>query len=58
LEGKVLSIIPHQMSGRKTRQFNYPDDIDVVGRVVAVAMPLRRKPARSPLSGADTKKIQ
>src|SRR6266481_3583767 len=58
LEGKVLSIIPHQMSGRKTRQFNYPDDIDVVGRVVAVAMPLRRKPARSALSPSDTKRIQ
>jgi len=58
LEGKVLSIIPHQMSGRKTRQFNYQEDIDVVGRVVGVAMPLRRKPARSPLTGADTKRIQ
>src|SRR5216683_1454212 len=58
LEGKVLSIIPHSMSGRKTRQFNYPDDIDVVGRVVAVAMPLRRKPARSSLPAADTKRIQ
>jgi len=58
LEGKVLSIIPHQMSGRKTRQFNYPDDIDVVGRVVAVAMPLRRKPGRSSLSAPDTKRIQ
>jgi len=34
LEGKVLSIIPHSLSGRKTRQFDYPDNIDVVGRVV------------------------
>lgn len=58
LEEKVLSIIPHPMSGRKTRQFNYPGDIDVVGRVVAVAMPLRRKPSRSPLSAPDTKRIQ
>ncbi len=58
LEAKVLSIIPHSMSGRKTRQFNYPDDIDVVGRVVAVAMPLRRKPARSALSAPDPKRIQ
>ena len=58
LEGKVLSIIPHQMSGRKTRQFNYQDDIDVVGRVVGVAMPLRRKPGRSSLSAPDTKRIQ
>ena len=58
LEGKVLSIIPHQMSGRKTRQFNYQDDIDVLGRVVGVAMPLRRKPPRSSLIGADIKRIQ
>ena len=58
LEGKVLSIIPHLMSGRKTRQFNHPDEIDVVGRVVAVATPLRRKAARSSLSTADTKRIQ
>src|SRR5712671_334740 len=55
LEGKVLSIIPHQMSGRKTRQFNYPDEIDVVGRVVAVAMPLRRKPGRSSLAASAVK---
>jgi hypothetical protein len=58
LEGKVLSIVPHQMSGRKTRQFNYQDDIDVVGRVVGVAMPLRRKPTRSSLTGDDTRRIQ
>ena len=58
LEEKVLSIIPHSMSGRKTRQFNYPGDIDVVGRVVAVAMPLRRKPGRSSLSAPDSKRIQ
>src|SRR5258707_8834227 len=58
LHGKVLSIIPHGMSGRKTRQFNHPDEIDVVGRVVAVAMPLRRKPGRSSLSAPDSKRIQ
>ena len=58
LEGKVLSIIPHLMSGRKTRQFNHPDEIDVVGRVVAVATTLRRKPGRSSLSAPDTKRIQ
>ena len=46
LEGKVLSIIPHSLSGRKTRQFNYPDDVDIVGRVVAVATALPRKLSR------------
>ncbi len=58
LDGKVLSILPHPLSPVQSRQFVYPDDIDVLGRVVAVAMPLRRKPARSSLSGADTKRIQ
>src|SRR5258706_15708543 len=58
LGGKVLSIITHQMSGRKTRQFNYQEDIDVVCQVVGVAMPLRREPARSSLSAPDTKRIQ
>src|SRR6266446_1148464 len=55
LDGKALSILPHPLSPVQSRQFVYPDDIDVLGRVVAVAMPLRRKPARSSLSGADTK---
>ncbi len=58
LDDKVLSIIPHSLSRVQSRQFNYPDDIDVVGRVVAVAMPLRRKPGRSSLSAPDTKRIQ
>jgi hypothetical protein len=58
LDGNVLSIMPHPLSRVQSRQFIHPDDIDVVGRVVAVAMPLRRKPARSSLPGADTKRIQ
>jgi hypothetical protein len=58
LDDKMLSIIPHSLSRVQSRQFNYPDDIDVVGRVVAVAMPLRRKPGRSSLSAPDTKRIQ
>lgn len=40
LDGKVLSIVPHSLSRVQSRQFTYPDDIDVVGLVVAVAMPL------------------
>jgi hypothetical protein len=58
LEGKVLSIIPHSLSGRKTRQFNYPDDIDVVGRVVAISMPLARKLARPSVSAPVQRQIQ
>src|SRR6267143_2101114 len=57
LDGNVLSIMPHPLSRVQSRQFIHPDDIDVVGRVVAVAMPLSRKPARSSLPGADTKRI-
>ena len=58
LDGNVLSIMPHPLSRVQSRQFIHPDDIDVVGRVVAVAMPLRRKPARLSLPGADSKRIQ
>jgi hypothetical protein len=53
-----LSIIPHSLSGRKTRQFDSPDNIDVVGRVVAVATALRRKATQSSLSAPDSKRIQ
>ncbi len=58
LDGNALSIMPHPLSRVQSRQFIHPDDIDVLGRVVAVAMPLRRKPARSSLSGPDTKRIR
>ena len=58
LDGNVLSIMPHPLSRVQSRQFIHPDDIDVVGRVVAVAMPLRRKPVRSSLPAPDTKRIQ
>jgi len=58
LDGNVLSIMPHPLSRVQSRQFVHPDDIDVVGRVVAVAMPLKRKPVRSSLPAPDTKRIQ
>ena len=58
LDGNVLSIMPHPLSRVQSRQFIHPDDIDVVGRVVAVAMPLKRKPVRSSLPAPDTKRIQ
>lgn len=58
LNGKVLSILPHSLSKAQSRQFRYPDDVDIVGRVVAVAMPLRRKPPRSSSAGAMVHKIQ
>ncbi len=58
LDGNVLSIMPHPLARVQSRQFIHPGDIDVVGRVVAVAMPLKRKPVRSSLPAPDTKRIQ
>ena len=38
LQGKNLILIPHPLSGRAIRQFAYPHDAEIVGRVTAVAM--------------------
>ena len=40
LQGKQLFLIPHPLSGYPIRQFAYPAEADVVGRVTAVAMRL------------------
>jgi transcriptional regulator with XRE-family HTH domain len=40
LQGKQLFLIPHPLSGYPIRQFAYPTEADVVGRVTAVAMRL------------------
>jgi transcriptional regulator with XRE-family HTH domain len=40
VNGSQLSLIPHQSSQLKTRRFAYPEDVTVLGRVVAVAMRL------------------
>ena len=40
LQGKTLTIIPHPLSPSQTRQFRYPDEAEIVGRVTAVAMRL------------------
>jgi len=57
LDGKVLSILPHSLSPVQSRQFVYPDDIDVLGRVVAAgdASPAETGPVI--VSGPDTKRI-
>jgi hypothetical protein len=44
LTGQQLSVIPHQSSQLKTRRFTYPQDVTVIGRVVAVAMRLVGSP--------------
>lgn len=38
LNGKQLVLIPHPLSGRAVRQYAYPQEAEIVGRVTAVAM--------------------
>lgn len=38
LQGKNLILVPHPLSGREIRQYAYPHDAEIVGRVTAVAM--------------------
>jgi len=38
LQGKHLILIPHPLSGCAIRQFAFPNDAEIVGRVTAVAM--------------------
>lgn len=42
----TLAIIPYSLSQLPVRIFKYPGDVDVIGRVVGVAMPLTRPSAR------------
>lgn len=45
LEGRELSIIPHSLSRVPIRRFRHPDEVDIVGRVTALATWLVRAPA-------------
>lgn len=38
LQGKQLILVPHPLSGCPIRQFAYPNEAEVIGRVTAVAM--------------------
>lgn len=38
LQGKNLILVPHPLSGCAIRQYAYPNDAEIVGRVTAVAM--------------------
>jgi len=38
LQGKNLLLVPHPLSGCEVRQYAYPNDAEIVGRVTAVAM--------------------
>jgi len=57
LEGKVLSIFPHLMSGRKTRQFNHPTN-RCCGPGSCRGDDAPEETGRSSLSAPDTKRIQ
>lgn len=37
LDGRELSIIPHSLSRAPIRRFRHPDEVDIVGRVTALA---------------------
>jgi len=37
IENGILTLIPHPDSGEHTRTFRYPNEVDVVGRVTAIA---------------------
>lgn len=45
LQNKILTLIPHPLSPAKIRQFKYPNDAEIIGRVTAVAMRLVDHPA-------------
>jgi hypothetical protein len=39
-ESVWLTLIPHPFSRARSQRFKYPEEIDVIGQVVAVFMPL------------------
>jgi transcriptional regulator with XRE-family HTH domain len=41
LQGDNLFLIPHPLSGYPTRQLEYPKEVEVVGRITALAMRLK-----------------
>jgi transcriptional regulator with XRE-family HTH domain len=54
LKKNLLTVLPHPNSGVESRQFNYPQEAEIVGRVTAVAMRIasdtgpRERRARKP----------
>jgi transcriptional regulator with XRE-family HTH domain len=58
LNGKTLMVQPHPASHEAPKAFRFPDEIELVGQVVGVAMPLesgaRRRSARHPGAPAES----
>ncbi len=48
LQGTILTLLPHPLSQCGVRQFNYPEEAEIVGRVTAVAMRIVNYPDGPP----------
>jgi len=48
LQGGILKIVPHPFSQRPVRQLSHPKEVEIVGRVTGIAMPLVSREARIP----------
>jgi hypothetical protein len=46
IKGDQLFLLAHPNSGRETRQFAYPQEADIVGRVTGIAMKIDKTAAR------------
>lgn len=44
VRGSQITLIPHPLSGCAIRQFSYPDEAEIIGRVTGVAMRLAASP--------------
>jgi len=47
LQDGILSIVPHPFSQRPVRHLSHPKEVEIVGRVTGVAMPLVKPEARA-----------
>jgi transcriptional regulator with XRE-family HTH domain len=53
LNGAKLSLIPYSTSKGPIRYYDYPQDVDVIGRVIGVAMTFRDLPSDTSLKSGD-----
>jgi hypothetical protein len=48
--GERLTLVPHPLSPASSRSWNYPKEVEIVGRVVALSTPHHAVPLESPRS--------
>jgi transcriptional regulator with XRE-family HTH domain len=53
LNGGKLSLIPYSTSKGPIRHYDYPQDVDVIGRVIGVAMTFGDLPSKASLKSGD-----